>query len=181
MEGTYCCGSLSAGERWKASREAAGFSAAKAADAAGVHENTIYLLENDKKNDGVTVRLCKQVADVYGVSLAEIFSDPQTVERVPSELRPLQELLRPLDTDARVSFVRNVVSNARFMAQLIATGDGLSTGEARKPYSSASNAIRRDEPHEGVVLLSAGESEAETQAARTEATAPHGRTARQNR
>lgn len=112
---------MSVGERWKQAREAAGLSAAKAALVTGLHENTIYLLENDRKNDGVTVRICKQVADAYGVTLGQIFCDEPDVTAVPPEVRPLTDLLAPLSAEARVSFIRNVVANARFMGQLVGT------------------------------------------------------------
>lgn len=140
---------MSIGTRWRQARENAGLSAAKAAIVAGVHENTIYLLENDRKNDGVTVRLCRRVADAYGVPLGEIFRDDQGERpvRVPPELRPLHEFLQPLDVEARLSFVRNVVANARFMAHLVAVGDGDHAPAGMAGYTAASTST--DEPASG--------------------------------
>jgi DNA-binding XRE family transcriptional regulator len=100
-------------------REEAGFSATAAAEAAGVHRNTIYDLEKDE--DGVTLRLMKRVADAYGKTLGEIFQDERTPERVPVEFRPLLEPLRALDFPARVSLIRNVAANLNFMASQFAS------------------------------------------------------------
>lgn len=140
---------MSIGARWKQAREAAGFSAARAAVAADVHENTIYLLENDRKNDGVTLRLCKQVAATYGVTLADIFcADDDRPVTVPSELQPLHDMLRPLTVDDRVAFVRNVVSNASFMARLISgPRDESHASEQRvSAYNVGSASAGADEP-----------------------------------
>ena len=101
------------GQMWRQGREEAGLSVVAAAELAGVHRNTIYDLEKD--DDGVTLRMMKKVADVYGKSLGEIFRDDQTPERVPVEFRPLLEPLRPLSFPQRVSLIRNVAANLSFM------------------------------------------------------------------
>lgn len=105
------------GQRWKAAREAAGLSAADAASLAGVHRNTIYDLEKD--DEGVTLRMMKRVAPVYGVDLGDIFQpDAESPERVPIELRPLADILRPLTQQDRESIVRNIATNLSFMGRL---------------------------------------------------------------
>ena len=102
------------GQQWRQSRDEAGLSAQAAADLAGVHRNTIYDIEKDE--DGVTLRVMKKVADVYGKSLGEIFRDDRTPERVPAEFQPLLEPLRLLTFPQRVSLIRNVASNLSYMA-----------------------------------------------------------------
>jgi len=104
------------GQRWKAAREAAGLSAADAATLAGVHRNTIYDLEKD--DEGVTLRMMKRVAPVYGIEMADIFQPDMDAERVPNELRPLADLLRPLTQQDRESIVRNIATNLSFMGRL---------------------------------------------------------------
>lgn len=131
------------GDKWKEAREAAGLSAIQAADLAGLHRNTIYDLENDK--DGVTLRVMKQVAAVYGVALAEIFAVNGERETVPSELRPLTDALSPLSHEARLAVVRNIASNLRFMAQ-VQQETKITTPLAGDTYNSRSSAEYYDEP-----------------------------------
>lgn len=111
------------GDKWKAAREMAGLTAIDAARLAGLHKNTIYDLEKGK--DGATLRVMRHVADIYGKSLAEILTtDATPVEVLPVEYRPLAEALQPLTFEARVSIVKNIASNLRFMSQLISVADG---------------------------------------------------------
>ncbi len=104
------------GSRWKGAREAAGLSVAQAAKASGYSEAHIYKVENG--DDGATLRVIQKLADVYGVTLGEIFRDESQPVRVPSELRPMLEALAPLSQHARISVVRNIASNLRFMQML---------------------------------------------------------------
>lgn len=140
----------SIGDRWKSARQAAGLSAQQAADAIGVHRNTIYGLE--KGEDGATLRLMSRVADLYGVTLGYIFKDEGQQERVPVEFRPLLEPLRPLDQAARESIIRNIAANLNFMSTLYAVGaqkpreveeETISLAES---YASQNNLSRDDAP-----------------------------------
>jgi DNA-binding XRE family transcriptional regulator len=146
-------------------REEAGLSAADAASLAGVHRNTIYDLEKD--DDGVTMRVMKKVAAVYGKSLGEIFHDEKTPERVPVEFRPLLEPLRVLDFPARVALIRNMAANLNFMAAQFSSAAATSllnveVAEGRnhreyassQSYEDASGAVRG-----AVDLSSLGEEE----------------------
>lgn len=129
---------VTAGQRWKVAREAAGLSVLDAAKLGGVHRNTIYDLEKD--DEGVTLRLMKHVAAVYGVTLSDIFCDEPTRERVPADFRPLADLLEPLDAEARQAFIRNVAANARFMARLVTVPTPSKTGATNdqpETYNSA--------------------------------------------
>lgn len=112
-----------AAQNWKAAREAAGLSALQAAELIEVHRNTIYDLENPEK-DGVTLRIMKRAASVYGVTLGEIFREDDDSGRAPRELQPLAEVLAPLPMADRESVVRNIVSNLRFMTRIAVTGVG---------------------------------------------------------
>ncbi len=116
---TYICQPrmLTPGQRWRSAREAAGLSAAEAAELSGASRSTIYDLEKD--DEGVTYRMMKQVATVYGITLAAIFADDNQTERVPIEFRPLLEPLMPLTQQAREAVIRNIASNLRFMTQVI--------------------------------------------------------------
>lgn len=112
-----------AAQNWKAAREAAGLSALQAAELIEVHRNTIYDLENPEK-DGVTLRIMKRAASVYGVTLGEIFREDDDSGRAPRELQPLAEVLSPLPMADRESVVRNIVANLRFMVRIAGGGVG---------------------------------------------------------
>lgn len=114
-----------AAQNWKAAREAAGLSALQAAELVGVHRNTIYDLENVEK-DGVTLRIMKRAAAVYGITLGEIFREDDDTGRAPRELQPLAEVLAPLPVSDRESVVRNIVANLLFMARIAGGGVGKS-------------------------------------------------------
>lgn len=121
------------GQRWKAYREHAGLSAAEAAKLAGVSRQTIYDVEKD--DDGVTLRMMRRIAAVYGVTLGEVFRDQHTPIRVPNEFRPLMDALLPLNLIQREALIRNVAANLTFMATtyLNAANEPPSGGEAENP------------------------------------------------
>jgi transcriptional regulator with XRE-family HTH domain len=138
-----------AGQRWRAAREAAGLSVAEAAGLAGVHRNTIYDLEKD--DDGVTLRMMNRVAPIYGITLSEIFTDDAAPERVPMEFRPLLEPLLPLSQQAREAIIRNVASSLSFMRTLY--GARVEAGDGERPSHVAKQQQPDDEPPPYVAQL----------------------------
>lgn len=108
------------GEKWQAARDHSGLSVQEAAEALGVHRNTIYKLENG--DEDVTLRMMLRVATLYGQTLAQILCDEgQAAERTPIEFRPLLEPLRPLSVEQRSKIVKNIASNLDFMHTLYST------------------------------------------------------------
>lgn len=105
-------------QRWRAAREAAGFSMDAAARAAGVAKGNIQKLE--RGDPGVTLRMAHLIAATYGVTFAQIYRDENEPERIPAYLVPLAVELLPLDMNSRVAIVKNLASSLGYMATLYA-------------------------------------------------------------
>lgn len=143
----------SVGERLRLARENAGLSASAAADLIGVHENTIYSMEKDA--EARQLQLVRKAAETYGMTMGDLFGAPSS--QVPTELRPMLEPLLPFTLERRISIVRNIASNLRFMwANVAGTKDSdvtNDTGPSVLVSSLASTSAKDDELEEIAVPL----------------------------
>lgn len=149
---------MSHGERWKSAREAAGFSVQEAADAVGLHRNTIYKLE--KGDDDVTLRLMLRVAAGYGINLGAIFDEGERRERVPVEFRPLLEPLMPMTQQQRENIIRNIAASLSFMGSIYGGVPQVTTLNDGITYTPppSSNTRRNDKLRDVPVYGAEGES-----------------------